>query len=643
MILLQAHNLTKSYAGTDILTQINVEVKSHDRIGLVGANGAGKSTLMNILTGKLPYDEGEIFKSKQTTMGYLAQDSGLESEASIWEEMKKIFTPLIEQEQQIRAMETAMSDPEMIKNEQQYETLLADYAISSDSFKEKGGYEYEARIRNVLHGLNFQDKNYNDQIYTLSGGQKTRLALGKLLLSQPDLLMLDEPTNYLDLPTLAWLEQYLLSYSGAILIVSHDRYFLDKLCNVIYEIERTKATKYTGNYTQFLAQKADIYALQMKQYQKQEKVAQEMEDFVQRNIARASTSKRAKSRQKMLDKMDRQEAPDGDLKKAAFSFDIERPSGQDVLQVENMSIGYANKQPLAKNISFHVYKGDRIAIVGPNGIGKTTLLKTIIGHQPALFGNVRKGANLSMSFYDQEQDDLQAKNTILSEIWDQYPHMLEKDVRGLLGQFLFSGDDVKKKIAELSGGERARVAIAKLMLEKGNLLILDEPTNHLDIYSKEMLEEALLDYPGTILFVSHDRYFLNQISTKVVELQPDGSDVYLGDYDYFVEKKEELKAIQALTEKKATSEKKDDSIKQEFQQKKEEQRERRKLLRRKDELEEHIEKLEIEMDNLEAKLLQPEVNQDYQKAQEVQDVLLETQNALDQLLEEWSTLAEKTE
>lgn len=652
MILLQAHNISKSFGVQPILMNIQLEIRQGERVGLVGVNGAGKSTLIKILVGEMSFNEGEIMKAKDTTLGYLAQTSGLESELSIWDEMKRVFQGVLEQEKLLRALEQKLADPSLSEQTAQYEKILEDYSRISEEFKQNGGYQYEALIRNVLHGFGFADKNYTDLVSSLSGGQKTRLALAKLLLQQPDVLILDEPTNYLDLATLAWLEQYLQGYPGGILVVSHDRYFLDALVNVIYEIERHKATKYYGNYSQFLEQKAANYEQQLRAFRKQQKEIEQMEDFVQRNLVRASTTKRAQSRRKALEKLERIERPEGDLKRTSFSFDIDRPSGNDVLRVENVSVGYEGSAPLARNISFQAYRGDSIAIVGPNGIGKTTLLKTLVGELQPLAGSIHKGTNVSVAFYEQEQQQLNLNKTVLHEIWDDYPHMLERDVRSLLGQFLFSGEDVNKIVRDLSGGEKARLALARLMLLKANLLVLDEPTNHLDLYSKEVLEQSLLDYPGTILFVSHDRYFLNRMATKVLELTANGVELYLGDYDYYVAKKKELNEIklaaaQAQTPSGSSSanEKSGDkaqlreqSDKEFFEEAKERKRLERQLSRRLEQVELEIEELESVVEQQEERLCAPEVYQDHEQVLEIQEIVHETKQKLEQLYEEWGEL-----
>lgn len=534
MILLQVNQLAKSFGADPILTNIKLEVQTRDRIALVGRNGAGKSTLLKIIAGHMTYDSGEIIKPKEATIGYLAQNTGLESELSIWDEMLTVFSHLQKQEKQLRSLEEQMADPDILNNSDAYERVLKDYDKLQVDFKENGGYQYEADIRSILHGLNFSSMGYDTKISSLSGGQRTRLALGKLLLTKPDILILDEPTNHLDIETLSWLEQFLQSYSGAILIVSHDRYFLDKVVSQVYEISRHQIRKYPGNYSSYLDQKAANLEKEMKQFEKQQEEIAKLQDFIQRNLARASTTKRAQSRRKQLARMDVMDRPLGDEKSASFGFDIERQSGNEVLNIHSLAIGYEEK--VSENISMRLARGDSIALVGPNGIGKSTLLKTIIKKIPSFSGEIQYGSNVTIGYYDQEQAELTSNKRVLNELWDEYPLKPEKEIRTILGNFLFSGDDVLKIVSTLSGGEKARLALAKLMMQKSNFLILDEPTNHLDLDSKEILENALIDYPGTILFVSHDRYFINRITTKVVELSGSGATEYLGDYDYYVEK-----------------------------------------------------------------------------------------------------------
>lgn len=642
MILLQAERIQKAYGIDVILQDISLQIQTGERVGLVGVNGAGKSTLMKILAGQLSYDSGVVRIPKEVTMGYLAQNTGLESENSIWAEMLLVFADLQKEEAELRKLEAMMGDTAVLSDERRYQQILEDYSRRSESFKERGGYSYEASIRGVLHGLRFAEIDYQIQIKTLSGGQKTRLALAKLLLQSPDLLLLDEPTNHLDIETLTWLEGYLQNYKGAVLIVSHDRYFLDKLVNVVYEIERTRATRYVGNYSRFLDLKAASLEQELKKFDKQQEEIAKLEDFIARNLARASTTKRAQSRRKTLEKMDRMDKPVAHNKSANFSFDVSKMSGHVVMTATGLSIGYSDAV-LSRNLSFEIEREEQIALVGPNGIGKSTLLKTIVGQLPQHAGSFQMGSNVTIGYYDQEQRHLNTSKTILAEIWDDYPLMPEKEVRTLLGNFLFSGDDVQKRIGELSGGERARVSLAKLLLKQANFLIFDEPTNHLDILSKEVLENALYDYPGTILFVSHDRYFLNKIATRVLELSPEGLTSYLGNYDYYVEKKQELaelaaeQALAAATKKGASPEQQE---KTSYEQDKDAKRRERQRQKRLEEIEAEIMQCEETIARLEEELCLPEVYSDHVQANERNEQIQQAKSQIESLYEEWQELSE---
>lgn len=539
MIVLQVNQLTKSFLADEILSGVKLEVQHRDRVALVGRNGAGKSTLLKIIAGQMSYDSGDIIIPKDIQIGYLEQHAGLNSTLTIWNEMMTIFESLLAQEQLLRSLEQQMADPTVYENPTMYAKVMSEYDQLQHTFKDAGGYQYESDIRSVLHGMQFYSEDYDKPISSLSGGQRTRLALAKLLLSKPDLLILDEPTNHLDIETLSWLESYLKGYEGAILIVSHDRYFLDQVVSIVYEVSRHRVTKYPGNYSAYLDEKAKNYERDVKLFERQQDEKAKLEDFIQKNIARASTTKMAQSRRKMLERTEWMESPDGDEKSASFGFTIERQSGNDVLSVDELTIGY-NERTISSGINLRTFREDRIALVGPNGVGKSTLLKTIVKDLSPLGGSIRYGTNVQIGYYDQEQAKLSSNKSVLKELWDEWPLMNEKDIRTVLGRFLFSGEDVDKAVSSLSGGEKARLALAKLMMQKANFLILDEPTNHLDLDSKEVLENALIDYPGTLLFVSHDRYFINRIATKVVELSGTGSFEYLGDYDYYVEKKQEL-------------------------------------------------------------------------------------------------------
>lgn len=637
MILLQVQQLSKYYGAEQILSNIKLEVQTGDRIALVGRNGAGKSTLLKIIAGQLSYEEGAIMKPKDVTIGYLAQDTGLESDLSIWDEMNSVFDGLREMEQKLRMLETQMADPAVYEDPARYNQVMTAYDQLQNEFKEAGGYQYEADLRSVLHGFRFHDYDYGTLISTLSGGQKTRLALAKLLLTKPDILILDEPTNHLDIDTLSWLEHYLQGYSGAILIVSHDRYFLDKTVNQVYEVSRHKIRRFTGNYSRYLTQKAEQFERDMKQYEKQQEEAAKLEDFIQRNIARASTTKRAQSRRKQLDRMEMMARPDGDEKPPGMLFDINRPSGSEVLHVDHVSVGY-DERKIASDLSFSITRGDSIALVGPNGAGKSTLLKSITGALPLIGGTINSGAGVEIGYYDQEQSHLNRAKTVLAELWDDYAGTPEKEIRSILGTFLFSGDDVLKPVAALSGGEKARLALAKLTMQRANFLILDEPTNHLDLDSKEVLENALIDYPGTLLFVSHDRYFINRIATKVVELDKEGITVYLGDYDYYVEKKNEQAELAALEADQKVIAAAKPASSDSYKTDKEQRKRDRQRARRIEEIETEIAAHEEKVTEAEELLCLPEVYEDHEKSFALHQQLDQANEAIEKLMSEWEEL-----
>ncbi|QWG48631.1 ABC transporter ATP-binding protein [Bacillus mycoides] len=638
LILLQVNGLSKLYGAETILANIKLEVQTKDRIALVGRNGAGKSTLLKIIAGELSHDGGEIIKPKDVSMGYLAQNTGLETSLTIWDEMLTVFTHLQQMETKLRRLEQEMGKEENFSNAAIYEKLLADYDQLQLDYKDQGGYQYEADIRSILSGLGFPVETHQTKISTLSGGQKTRLALGKLLLTRPDLLILDEPTNHLDIETLTWLEQYLQGYPGAILIVSHDRYFLDKLVTQVYEISNKESRRFVGNYSKYLDSKSALYEQEMKRYEKQQDEISKLEDFVQKNIARASTTKRAQSRRKQLDRMEVLTRPLGDSKSASFHFDIEKQSGNDVLQVKDATIGYY-QEPIIEHVNMRLTRGDSVALVGPNGIGKSTLLKSIVNKLQLLHGNVAFGSNVSVGYYDQEQANLTSSKRVLNELWDEYPLQPEKEIRTILGNFLFTGDDVLKPVSSLSGGQKARLALAKLMMQKSNLLILDEPTNHLDLNSKEILENALIDYPGTLLFVSHDRYFINRVTTNVVELSTEGAQEYLGDYDYYVEKKNEMiERAELEQEDEVPVQKVVAQEKLNYLEEKERKQLERQRTRKIEELEQNIVGLEEEIATLEDQLCLPEIYADYEKASEITTKKQTLQEQLEACMAEWEEL-----
>ncbi|MFB4210289.1 ATP-binding cassette domain-containing protein [Shouchella sp. JSM 1781072] len=637
MIVLQCVNVSKSFGAEPILENVKLEVQSNERVALVGRNGAGKSTLLKMIVGDMGIDSGDIVIPKNVELGYLSQHTDLKSTKTIWDEMVTVFEPLIKMEKQLRSLEQQMADP---LPDHAYTKLLQEYDQMQNDFKEQGGYQYEADIRGVLSGLHFQQFDYETPISSLSGGQKTRLALGKLLLSKPALLVLDEPTNHLDMVTLTWLENYLNNYPGSLLVVSHDRYFLDRLTTKVVELSRHQTTTFHGNYSFYLEEKAKRYEQELKQFEKQQAEIEKLETFVAKNLVRASTTKRAQSRRKQLEKMDRLERPQGNEKSASFGFDIVRQSGNDVLTIRELEVKY-DDHTVFSNMDLALTRGESVCLLGDNGTGKTTLLKAVTEQIDYTSGQILFGSNVSVGYYDQEHAKLQSNKTVLQEVWDEFPGTVEKEIRSLLGLFLFSGDDVLKIVSSLSGGEKARVALAKLMMVKANLLILDEPTNHLDLDSKEVLEAALIDYPGTILFVSHDRYFINRIASRVVELENGVTTSYLGDYTYYSDKKKEMAERAALndeTTKTIEATHAEQTDKTNYQQDKELKRLERQKERRLLAIEEQIESLELENQELETQMLEPDVYSDHVKAKEIQDQLASNGQKMDALMEEWESL-----
>lgn len=630
MIILQAQQLARFF-GEDILFQhIDIAIQEQSRIALVGRNGVGKSTLLKILAGIEIADRGHVSKQKQLSIGYLDQQTALDTDHSIWQEMLSVFQDVITLQHTVEQAATRLSEEAILNNPEQYAEALKQYDNLQHELEQRGGYQYEATIRSILHGFRFFETDYHRSISELSGGQKTRLALAKLLLEKHDLLILDEPTNHLDIDTLSWLENYLGHYQGALLIVSHDRYFLDKVANEVYEISQQHMHLYQGNYSFYLAEKEKRLALAWKEYDKQQSEIARLEDFVARNIVRASTTKRAQSRRKQLDKMVRLDKPQSDEKNARFQFIAAKESGNVVLQIEALAIGYANTT-LSSPIQLDIRKQQALALVGPNGIGKSTLLKTILGQLEARDGKITLGSNVHIGYYDQEQHQLSSHKDVLHELWDDYPSVNEKDIRNILGSFLFSGQDVQKSVATLSGGERARLLLAKLSMNQDNFLILDEPTNHLDLDSKEVLEEALIAFNGTLLFVSHDRYFINRIATDIVELSANGSTLYIGDYDYYIEKKAQENVDSSLM----------DTTSQQTRQKdhyianKEIQKVQRQLERRIAQLEHDMDTLEHEMKALEKQLIDPAVYSDFEKTQQFHEKLEHARTQYDAALSEW--------
>lgn len=632
MIILQANKIERSFAGEVLFDNINLQVDERDRIALVGKNGAGKSTLLKILVGEEEPTSGEINKKKDISLSYLAQDSRFESENTIYDEMLHVFDDLRRAETQLRQMELEMGE----KSGEDLDKLMADYDRLSENFRQDGGFTYEADIRAILNGFKFDESMWQMKIAELSGGQNTRLALAKMLLEKPNLLVLDEPTNHLDIETIAWLENYLVNYSGALIIVSHDRYFLDKVATVTLDLTKHSLDRYVGNYSRFVELKEQKLATEAKNYEKQQKEIAALEDFVNRNLVRASTTKRAQSRRKQLEKMERLDKPEAGKKSANMTFQSEKTSGNIVLTVENAAIGY-DGEILSEPINLDIRKMNAVAIVGPNGIGKSTFIKSIVDQIPFIKGEKRFGANVEVGYYDQTQSKLTPSNTVLDELWNDFKLTPEVEIRNRLGAFLFSGDDVKKSVGMLSGGERARLLLAKLSMENNNFLILDEPTNHLDIDSKEVLENALIDFDGTLLFVSHDRYFINRVATHVLELSENGSTLYLGDYNYYVEKKAEVEMTQ--TEEASTSNQaKEASSVNDYQAQKESQKEARKLMRQIESLETEIEELETQSQAISEQMLE---TNDAGELMELQAELDKISHRQEEAMLEWEELSEQ--
>lgn len=643
MILLQANNVMRRFGADVLFHDINLQIQEHGRTALVGRNGAGKTTLLKMIAGITSPDEGTISKSKDLTIGYLAQDQGLDSQNSIWAELDLVFAPLHKMEKQIHQLENQLASLDPATKE--FQLTTEKYSQLQSAFKKQGGFEYESRMRGILKGFGFEEADYQTAINSLSGGQKTKLALAKILLQSPDLLILDEPTNHLDMNVLAWLEDYLKSYQGALLVVSHDRYFLDRVVSDIYDLDNHTLRHYTGNYTQFMQHKQEWLTAEWKHYEQQQKKIAKLEDFVNRNIVRASTTKRAQARRKQLERMDRMDRPETDDRSIHFHFHSDKDSGNEVLDVDRAVVGY-NDQKLAGPLSFSVRKPQRVGIIGPNGIGKSTLLKSILDRIPLISGSIKLGANLQIGYYDQEQQQLHPEKSVLNEVWDDHSNVPEKDIRSLLGSFLFVGDDVYKLVHDLSGGEKARLELTKLSFKPINFLILDEPTNHLDIDSREVLENAINEFSGTVLFISHDRYFINQVATDVLDMSATGIKHYEGDYDDYLEAvNKELASTAGQDEQQvnSTAKPKKSSAQQSYQQSKETQRARRKLQRQVDKLEDQMASLEEQSQAIQEQMSQPEVATDIGQLADLQKQLNKLNEQSEEVELEWTNAAEELE
>lgn len=635
MIVLACDRITKSFGVDIILNQITFSVNEGSRLGVVGGNGAGKTTLFNIIAGEMSPDSGEIYKLRDTTMAYLPQNTVLMSEKTIWDELMEVFRPLLDMEETLRQMEAKMADY-ISMDEGEYTRLLNEYSRLQETFDRQGGYSYESFIRGVLVGLGFSPEEFDSPIDHLSGGQKTRVALTKVLLEKPSLLLLDEPTNHLDLDAMQWLEEYLQSYPGTIMIISHDRYFLDALCDHILEVENKTARLYSGNYSSYVDQKAQWIAQREREYKAQQREIARQEEIIERyrSFNREKSIRAAESRQKRLDKMERVEKVyHGD--QISFSFDIDRQSGRDVLAVDSLSKAFGDNR-LFEDISFNIRLGDRVALIGPNGCGKSTLFKIILGKIPPSSGTVKTGTGVEIGYYDQELQSLDPNNTVLEELWRDFPQMRETEIRNALAARLFRGDSVYKSVGSLSGGEKGHLLLTKLVLANNNFLLLDEPTNHLDMPSREELERALLEFPGTILMISHDRYFLNKLANRVIAMESGGITEYLGNYDDYVNKKRELQALAEQKDKESVSK----TISREERRRQRMERERaREERERLENLEGQIHQMEEEIKELESLMADPALYDDVDRMLDVQQRYAQVKEELEELYSKWINLA----
>lgn len=627
MIILSAQHIAKSFGVNAVLRDVSLTVQQGDRIGLVGVNGCGKSTLMRILAGLDAQDGGEISLVRGLRVGYLAQQNMVTSGETVWNELQKVYEQVFAMEKKLRELEDEMAHAHT--DAQRFAQLSADYDRLTQRFEETDGYSWKSMVSGVLNGLGFKPAQYDQCVDSLSGGEQTRLCLARLLLQKPDLLLLDEPTNHLDMETLQWLENYLAAYKGSVLVISHDRYFLDHVCTGIVEILMGSSEQYNGNYTRYIAQRQERFESRMRAYEIQQKEIERQQAIIARYrmFNREKSIRAAESREKALDRMEKLEKP-VDERAICFSFEARRRTGEDVLQLTEMSKSFGEKH-LFHDLTLRVRAGDRVALIGPNGVGKSTLIKIIVGEEQPDTGFIRYGSNVDIGYYDQHQSTLHADKTVLDEIWDRFPQMEQSNVRGALGMFLFTGDDVFKPIHTLSGGEKGRVALTALMLRKDNLLLLDEPTNHLDMDSREVLEDALADFGGTIITVSHDRYFINRIANRIIEMQPDGVTEYIGNYDDYIERKNRPVAVEAEAGKTKTE------LEKEKRREKLSRQALRQLKIRAQEAEKAVGVKEAEIAELEAQMADPSLYSDAQKSADVQRAYQKAQQALQTLYEQW--------
>ncbi|WP_449024710.1 ABC-F family ATP-binding cassette domain-containing protein [Peptostreptococcus stomatis] len=643
MIMLSCNKVSKSFGVETILENISFSVNEGDKIGIVGVNGTGKTTLFKVITGILPHDRGEIFTSKNCRLGYLEQNTNFYSEKTIYDEVVSVFSDLIGAEEELRSLEhqiASLSDKGASSGDQLKKTMDI-YGKKYEEFEKNNGYAYKSEVRGTLKGLGFSDEEMDKPVNVLSGGEKTRVLLAKLLLSKPSLLLLDEPTNHLDADAIEWLEGFLRSYEETIMIISHDRYFLDQSVNRIFEMENKHLTTYNGNYTDYQKQARVNREIRLRQYENQQRDIKKQEESIERLKAygREKHLKRARSKEKMLDKVDRLEKPQELRKKARFNFVLRHHSGNDVLKVQGLAKSFDDRK-LFEGVDFDLYRGEKVALIGPNGVGKSTLFKIIMGDESQDQGSFKLGQGVDVSYFHQEQKSLNLENTIIDEVWDDNPHMTQTEVRNLLGAFLFEGEDVFKSIRSLSGGERARVAILKLILSRSNLLLLDEPTNHLDIDSKEVLEDALKEYEGTLLTISHDRYFLNTVVDRILVLKPDGVEEYLGNYEYYQNKKKQESEKSYLADMEDQVSKTKTQIREERRREKELKKNENKAKKLIKDLEVEIELTEKQIGGLDHMLCQEEVYTSPERMKEVNQEKSDLEKRLSKLYDKWEQIIE---
>ena len=631
-------DIQKSYGIDTILEKVSFNIEDREKVAIVGVNGAGKTTVFKIITGEISADNGDMFIRKDASMGYLAQNFVIDKNITVYEEMLSVFNNIMDMEKNLRDMENKMANV----SEAELPKFMEQYSRLSHDFEQLDGYSYKSRIKGVLKGLGFTEEEYNKPLNTLSGGQKTRVHLGKLLLTQPNLLLLDEPTNHLDIDSLVWLEDFLRSYPKAVLIISHDRYFMDRIVTKVIEIENKKSTIYEGNYSYYAEQKEINRQIQLKQYINQQKEIKHQEEVIRtlRSFNREKSIKRAESREKALEKMERVERPESLPDKMRLTLTPRITSGNDVLHAENLSKSFPDKT-LFSGVNFDVRRSEKVAIIGPNGVGKSTLFKMLLGKVKYDSGEIKLGTNVNIGYYDQEQQTLDETKTIFQEISDTYPNMTNGEIRNVLAAFVFTGDDIFKTIGSLSGGEKGRISLAKIMLSEANLLMLDEPTNHLDMFSKEILENAINSYEGTVIYISHDRYFINRTAERILDLNPYGVTEYLGNYDYYLEKKaeKEREAIEAsIANPSIQSPIIESNTKIDWKKQKEEQAKERKIQNKIKKIEEEIEKTENKINELSELLFDEKISCDAGKAKDIFDEKTALEEKLEKLFEEWEEL-----